>query len=340
MDLMNNSIENVLVEFFKSTDFKKIENIQSLWSGYGEIARYRFTSPELIQKFGIRQFIVKHVSPPRQVCHPRGWSTSVSHQRKVDSYKVEVNFYTTFAEQCDAQCRVPTFIGEHRFIENGNPCQLILMSDLDDQGFPIRATNLTVQQTKLCIRWLAHFHAKFINSSTDHKHDGLWTIGSYWHLATRLEEWQAMPSSKLKESASKIDKALNNSKYKTIIHGDAKVTNFCFTPNYSDVAAVDFQYVGSGTGVKDLIYLIGSCLSETECKNNFTLLVNDYFDCLTHALGLYQPMLDANLVVKEWQELVDLAWADFERFLVGWAPDHKKRNQFSQMITNRALASI
>lgn len=340
MDLTNASIEAILSDFFKSSKFEKIEIIQELWSGYGEIARYRFTSAKLITMFGFSEFIVKRITPPHQLDHPRGWSSSASHQRKVASYQVEVNFYKTLAKRCDNYCRVPVFLGECRFNEEGKSSQLIIMSDLSAQGFSTRASKLTVAQTKLCLRWLAYFHAQFMHIPFEKPYDGVWPVGSYWHLGTRQDEWQAMPKSLLKEQAARIDKLLNNCEYKTVIHGDAKVANFCFNQDFTDVAAVDFQYIGNGAGIKDLVYLLGSCLSEIECQNNFTLLVNEYFSLLTQALNLYQPLIDPTLVVKEWQDLVDLAWADFERFLVGWAPNHKKRNQFSQQITNRALASI
>ncbi|WP_299805109.1 oxidoreductase family protein [uncultured Shewanella sp.] len=340
MNLNNASIDDVLTKFFGSPNFEKKEIIQSLWSGYGEIARYSFTSQSLANTYGNRQFIVKHITPPNEVQHPRGWASSVSHQRKLESYRVEVNFYKQWANQCNEHCLVPTFLGECRFTEAGQSSQLILMSDLDSQGFTVRASCLTLEQVKLCLRWLAHFHAKFLTPSKALSTDGLWPIGSYWHLSTRQEEWQQMPESVLKTKATKIDRLLNSCEYKTIIHGDAKVANFCFNKDFSDVAAVDFQYVGSGTGVKDLIYLIGSCLSEKECANNFAQLVNEYFHYLTQALGLYQPKLDANLVVQDWKQLVYLAWADFERFLIGWAPNHQKRNLFSHQITQRALNSL
>ncbi|GIU10602.1 MULTISPECIES: oxidoreductase family protein [unclassified Shewanella] len=340
MNLNNASIDDVLTKFFGSPNFEKKEIIQSLWSGYGEIARYRFTSQSLANNYGNRQFIVKHITPPNEVMHPRGWASSVSHQRKLDSYQIEVNFYKHWAKLCNDNCLVPTFLGECSFTKSEQASQLILMSDLDCQGFQARATVLSLQQIKLCIRWLAHFHARFLSHSKSLSCEGLWPIGSYWHLSTRQDEWQVMPESSLKVKAAQIDKLLNNCEYKTIIHGDAKVTNFCFTRDYSDVAAVDFQYVGSGVGVKDLIYLIGSCLTERDCETSFSKLVNEYFELLEQALCLYQPHLDPILVTKEWRSLVDLAWADFERFLVGWAPNHQKRNQFSQNITQRALSNI
>ena len=95
----------------------------------------------------------------------------------------------------------------------------------------------------------------------------LWQKGSYWHLSTRPDELKAMQHSKLKDAAKSIDEQLNNCKYKTLIHGDAKVANFCFADDMSSVAAVDFQYVGGGCGMKDVAYFLGSCLSSSECEN-------------------------------------------------------------------------
>ena len=64
------------------TDIFKIEDIQTLWSGYGKIMRYGL-------KGGDRDSVViKHVKLPDQGSHPRGWNTDRSHQRKIRSYQV------------------------------------------------------------------------------------------------------------------------------------------------------------------------------------------------------------------------------------------------------------
>ena len=51
------------------------------------------------------------------------------------------------------------------------------------------------------------------------------------------------------------------------MHGDAKLANFLFTSDHSQVAGVDFQYVGGGCGMKDVAYLL-SCLDEDACDTH------------------------------------------------------------------------
>ena len=75
-----------------------------------------------------------------------------------------------------------------------------------------------------------------------------------------------MKDSPLKENAFLIDEKLYQSSFKTIVHGDAKLANFCFTKDGCRSAAVDFQYVGGGCGMKDVAYFLGSCLTEEECR--------------------------------------------------------------------------
>ena len=92
--------------------------------------------------------------------------------------------------------------------------------------------------------------------------------GTYWHLATRQEELQSMQNLKLKKHAHKIDDYLRNLKFQTLVHGDAKLPNFCF--GEESVAAVDFQYVGPGCGLADLWYLFRQLRFEKKiCKVAF-----------------------------------------------------------------------
>ena len=62
------------------------DRVQSLWSGYGSIDRIGLRGTE------VASVIVKHVKPVGGG-HPRGWNSDLSHQRKLNSYRVETHWY-------------------------------------------------------------------------------------------------------------------------------------------------------------------------------------------------------------------------------------------------------
>ena len=97
-----------------------------------------------------------------------------------------------------------------------------------------------------CVSWLAGFHAQNLNADPA----GLWESGTYWHLETRPDELKRLDDPVLKQAASSIDQKLKDTKFQTLVHGDAKLANFCFSDDGNQVAAVDFQYVGGGCGMK------------------------------------------------------------------------------------------
>lgn len=346
------------------------EQIQSLWSGYGEIVKFQLlpdkTEPDLV--FSV---IAKWVKAPLQVNHPRGWQSDRAHNRKLTSYQVELNTYKLLNQlkaltYSPLSVRVPyCFYGFHQETQQQ---QILLLEDLDHAGFPVRYSQLTPQQTLPCLQWLAEFHAYFLcdtnkpNLLAEHlasaldldnltsytqnlSHPlGVWPIGSYWHLATRSDEWQAMADSRLKKHAAKLDKALNQLRFQTLIHGDAKVANFCFSkPDMNgevEVAALDFQYTGQGCGMKDLAYFLGSCLTEAQCEQECLALLDQYFVYLKTALLQLNSTLDVSALEAEWRFAFELAWADFQRFLEGWSPNHKKNTAFSRALTVSALNKL
>ena len=301
--------------------------MQSLWSGYGEIARY--ASPK-----HNKTYIVKHIAAPKQQTHPRGWNTQTSHQRKLQSYKIEARFYRDYALLCDQHCAVPKLLAE--FSEQ--PQQILVMQDLDSMGFAVRKTSVDLKDVRLGIKWLAFFHGRFLQQDLTK----LWPIGTYWHLKTRQEEFDVMQQGSLKQAAKTIDEILNQASFQTLLHGDAKLANFCFPdrPNINHLAAVDFQYVGKGVGVKDLMYFLGSCLSEDDLFRFETQLLDEYFLQLQHAIAHYQIDIDFESLQLQWRRLYPLAWADFHRFLLGWSPDHYKIGAYMQKQTEIALAKL
>lgn len=317
---------DTLLENTKGKTFEFVEEIQSLWSGYGSISRYRIIEGE------VDFVVVKHVKIPNSVNHPRGWGSDIGHQRKVKSYQVETAWYKDYSKKVNQSCKVPKCYAFEEFEDE----VFIVLEDLDASGFNQRLLEPDWAGVESCLKWLANFHAQFL----DVKPEGLWEVGTYWHLETRPEELSALADASLKDNASKIDYLLNTAKYQTLVHGDAKLANFCFSENHKKVAAVDFQYIGSGIGMKDLVYFIGSCFMEEDCKKLESELLGVYFEEFKAALAVYHPEINPHVVEQEWRTLFDVAWADFHRFMKGWSPSHWKINSYSEVLTAQVLNRI
>ena len=315
------NLQSLVCEIMQARDVTDAQLVQTLWSGYGQIVRMHLRDSPIAMTV-----IVKQITPPTaETANRRGWSGDIAHNRKLRSYQVETNWYRNWISRCTHGCRVPRCYAARPQTTG----EVIVLEDLDAAGYPIRTQQLSDGRLHACLRWLANLHALFLNISPD----GLWPIGTYWHLETRPEEWAAMEESRLKEAAVKIDQRLNECRFQTIVHGDAKVANFCFAADENQVAAVDFQYVGGGCGIKDVAYLMGSCLSESECESREQ-------ECLKVYFAELRSKLDESLaesVESEWRELFPWAWADFHRFLMGWCATHPKLTGYSKRMVDRVL---
>jgi hypothetical protein len=308
------------------------ERVQSLWGGYGEIRRAALTgtTPSNV--------IVKHVVPPKGAESSR--AEARSHRRKLRSYEVESAFYRAYAPRCGADCRVPAAVYAGTVEER----TLLVLEDLDAAGFGKRNDRVSEAEVRACLHWLAAFHASFLGETPEL----LWKVGTYWHLATRPDELRALLDPALRRAAPVLDQRLNRARHRTLVHGDAKLENFCFATRGSAVAAVDFQYVGGGVGVKDVAYFLTSCLSPRELERDAERYLDVYFRALRDALrsgrkeelgagGQASP--DAALVEEEWRELYPLACADFQRFILGWAGG-SPRDSYLERLTREVLASL
>ncbi len=320
------SMQQKLITLTNATALSRIEIIQGVWGGYGQLYRAHFVDGE------VNSVVVKQISLPQPSEHPKGWNTQRSHQRKLASYQVELNWYQYYAKHCPPLCPVAEVLA----VEQSDTDILLVLSDLTQQGFPVVKQSATLEEVKVCIRWLARFHAKHLGVQADE----LWKTGAYWHLETRPDEFAAMPDSPLKQAASQLNQRLLQCKYQTLVHGDAKLANFCFSTDGSRVAAVDFQYVGQGCGMKDLILFISSCIPPEQCQKLEQQLIDYYFAQLSEALNSVQPQINPALIEKEWRPLYAIAWADFQRFVTGWSPKHWKINPYTEQLTERALQQI
>jgi hypothetical protein len=298
------------------------ERLASLWGGYGELWR-----AELTTAAGTTPVIVKHVHPPAGV-------DGRSHRRKLRSYAVELAFYRRYAERCLAppSCRVPRPLG--LLGEAGS--WLFVLEDLDASGFGQRRSRAEPRDIAATLSWLAAFHARFLGTVPE----GLWKVGSYWQLGTRPDELAAMRHAALRDAAPRIDARLNGARFKTLVHGDAKLENVCFAASREAVALVDFQYVGAGVGVKDVAYFLSSCLAPNDCQAAVPGHLDAYFRELRAQLRSGGAPLDVTALEREWRELFPLAWVDFYRFLLGWAPGQFDRDPYSELLTSQVLRSF
>ncbi|MGB0638703.1 MAG: phosphotransferase, partial [Myxococcota bacterium] len=304
---MHQHVRDRILRLTKADDIDRTELIQPLWNNYGTLSRV------FLHGGDHPSVIVKHITIPDQLVHPRGFATSISRDRKVRSYQVETHWYQHQNQQVSAASPTPTCLDA--FEEGGE--LFLLLEDLSTRGFHRALYRTSWSEISVVLRWLAHFHAQFLGDSAQ----GLWPCGTYWHLETRPDELATIEGTRLHRFASLLDARLRCGAFPTLVHGDAKLANFLFTNDHARVAAVDFQYVGHGAAMKDVAYFVGSCLSGPECERLEEELLDLYFSSLGDILP---DNVDAMALETEWRLLYPVAWADFQRFMSGWSPGHRK----------------
>lgn len=291
--------------------------LQTLWGGYGELLRVSLEGAE----FG--SVILKWVVLPASKAE------TLSYRRKKRSYEVEQAWYNGAARACDDLCRVARCLG----IEHFQKTSFLLLEDLNTAGyFPDHSPSINRFHSGL--NWLAHFHARFLGTQRSE----LWPCGTYWHLDTRPQEWEKMPEGPLKDSARALDLRLKGAEFQTLVHGDAKPPNFCWNAQ-DQAAAVDFQYVGHGCGIRDVALFIGRALGSAEPDARAEELLNVYFKTLRQALGQHAHNIDLDALEREWRELYPVAWSDYARFGLGWGRS-PVLSPYSKRQIERALSLI
>jgi len=331
-DLTESNFQAEVLRATGATAIVDTQVVQTLWSGYGQIVRCH-----LPDSSGAATVIVKHVRWPDQHNHPYGWSSDRSHERKLASYRVETAWYERYAPACGDACRVPRSLA----LETRSDEVIMILEDLDASGFAGRRNSVSQVELDACLSWLANFHAAFMGVHPK----GLWATGTYWHLATRPDEFDVLDDGPLKAAAELIDARLTNSPFQTFVHGDAKLANFCFSEDGRQVAAVDFQYVGGGCGMKDVAYFISSCLDEQDSERLAPDLLDRYFGFLRRGLERSgwlagRSALDFAELEEDWRALYPVAWTDFYRFLQGWSPGHWKLHGYSERLAQEVLDAL
>ncbi len=321
----------------------KEKRLCSLWAGYGSICAL---SLECKQTAG-KQLICKYVDPPLE--------EGVAHERKVTSYIVESEFYRKYSQRCiDNGVNVPRLFHTS---SNSSGKVTLLMSDLRPR-FSIPGSGLNWEKAIAAIDWLARFHALHWGNP-DATEKKLWPEGCYWRLDTRLDEFDYMGKkwNRLKNAARVIADLLRDGtdaststavpKFRTFVHGDFKSANlqFCSRPStanaskdstesvYGSVessfecAVVDFQYVGTGYGVRDLVMMFVSSFdmprqytamlqAESEMLRVYHIKLSEYIDQFS-VNGLI-PVPGQTYTLEQLTKHYELSLLDYVRFMAGW----------------------
>lgn len=258
----------------------------SLWSGYGGVYSIQIirNNTNTNQRINL---ICKIVKPPNNM-------NSEDHERKVKSYRVEVEFYRSFSSKMlENGINLPNCL--FNSIETDDKV-ILLMYDLRDK-FPISLHSLSINESYCALDWIAKFHAFNWEQSNVWESYDIWPEGCYWRLDTRLQEYNSIGKKwkRIKTIAHPIANLLrdgmnlnNPRQYRTIIHGDYKIANILFesTTNnrlsFNNCASYDYQYTGIGYGARDLVMLIVSSIDLPSPQNQ----TNNYWK--DHERGLLE----------------------------------------------------
>lgn len=320
-------IEKAIRRSTGATSIDDYDHVQPLWGGYGEVLRVEVTGAP------VDTLIVKRVAPPGGT---RGKKKSKeAHARTLATYDNELLFYENFADRLESKVRLPRLFCGQRLEDSW----IFVMEDLLQAGFVAGRRSYSPADVHGALRFLARFHAEFLGDSGQ----GLWRHGSYWNLAARKADLPQMKNERLKRLASPLDSRINSAKYKTIIHGDAKTDNFCFPAAVAaevEVAGFDFQHTGLGCGMKDVMCLLDSSMTPHEALHAAPGYLDFYFDQLHQALRGQDSDIDAADVEAEWRQLYPVAWADYYRFLDGWAPGRYQPEAYVELMLNEAISIL
>ncbi|KAF7781937.1 hypothetical protein PRUB_b1312 [Pseudoalteromonas rubra] len=297
------------------------QQAQALWSGCGYIHKFTYQGELLVAKVA---------TVPAQLAHRHITQSPHSLRRKYQSYEKELNFYRHTGQRYISVCALP----EVKALAHQNEVFILVLSDFEAQGYQNVNAASHVHLDHM-LTWLACFHAVGL---VDPDVQAGAARGNYWHLDTRPDEFERMVSGKLKSNAHAINQRLLDCPYQTLIHGDAKLANFAFSSKQA--LGYDFQHVGLGVGVADVMLLLTSLYSGRELEKQALACLDSYFEQLGRALSVSWSAEQIAELEKSWRALWPYVWADFQRFLMGWKPDHQKLTAYMFSQSELCLAQL
>jgi len=272
---------------------------------------------------------------------PESFKDAEHFNRTKTAYEVEIAFYHYLMDQDlpPLKARVPEMLYSELHLDSF----FLVLEDLRggeglDKPRGCQKQELNSEETKLALDWLASFHTSFLG--VQNLPDVLWPKGTYWSLEKRKTEFERMTlewnrtcesfrdvyptiftSPKIKDLAFRLqciaadlDMLLKpTDEYKTLVHGDFKTANLFFSSQ--GVAACDFQWIGEGLGVKDLIYLLYSSVSPHTVLTQEDEFLQYYYNAFVASSG--DPLMDKTYPWDDFKRDAEFAFLDYVRFLIG-----------------------
>lgn len=305
------------IEILRNARLESEEQIASLWSGYGEIIRQIYILPDESRLFLIKKQVSQLIPISKQ--------PDESQSRKAISYVVERYFYDRLSRQSiDNGAHLPRVYATTK--------DAIYMTDLG-QEYPVEHVNMDHERSAVVIRWLAHYHVQFWNyglpaesliplGSRSHPDpeggQGVWEEGGYWPLHTRQAEYELLDSF-WKRIAVEVDAEIRAipAQFTTLMHGDLKSANIVFSEDLKRCAVFDFQYVGIGPGIRDLVYFMISSVHGLD--RHVSDLLRLYHQSIIVGLkGIGLVDVAAEYTFETMIKQYELCLVDYYRFMLGW----------------------
>ncbi|ORZ38509.1 kinase-like domain-containing protein [Catenaria anguillulae PL171] len=312
--------------------------VTSLWAGFGTLyripAQASLPTSKSKSKSNATQ-IVKHIH--MSASDLAAARSSASDLRKLHSYLAESAFYVHLAPTLPpASVPVATLDiskssmhGDSQAADGLYTDLVLVLSDLSP-AFPMdgdACAPFSPTHAQSVLAWLARFHAHFWRRSRlleDTRY--LWRpTGSYWHLATRQAELERArrargdPWAWIVAGAEYWDLLLTKEPRwgrQTLVHGDAKAANVLFSESGDTCALVDFQYVGRGCGMRDVVYLVATSVDMARCGEYAQVIEDWYWKVLVRELAVGEHSAPPGLA--ECLDMFEVALLDWCRFMCGW----------------------
>jgi len=253
-----------------------------------------------------------------------------------ESYKIEKNFYIDeFIKNKvnDRQLCIP----ELYHYEENNKLQYMsfFMNDISI-NYPEHPEAPNVTQAQIALEWLAKWHSLFWMEHWNWP-KSLWKEGTFWVLNRKGKNniqsiphtWNSLIKNinkkyisvvqekgfydfgkRIVNAANGLYQILNNTRYRTILHGDFKPANMFFSNKSCSVC--DFQFSGAGVPLQDVVYfLFPDALMNF--SGNEEQLLKHYYDSLIN-IGI------DSISYEQCIKLYELCQLDYLRYLLekGW----------------------